>query len=235
MNELMGRTGITMDSREIAELTGKHHAHVCRDIGEMLDRLNGLNRSSFGSVYVAGNGEERKCYLLPYRETMILVSGYSIELRSKVIDRWIDLEKKGHLDGVQLPDFTNPVVAARAWADEAEKRQRAEIMLVHAQPAIESHAALMRSDHTMSITDAAKHFGLHPKAEVFPYLRERGYLTERDLPTQAAIEAGYLALKETKCPDGSVRSQSVVETRMLETWRLRVVPQIQRWKKEGAA
>jgi Uncharacterized phage-encoded protein len=65
-----------MVSREIAELTRKQHAHVCRDIQEMHGRLKGLNQSSFGSVYKAGNGEERRCFKLPYRETMILVSGY---------------------------------------------------------------------------------------------------------------------------------------------------------------
>lgn len=104
-----------------------------------------------------------------------------------------------------------------------------------ARPAIESHAALMRTDRTMSITDAAKHFGLHPKTEVFPYLREHGYLTRKDIPTEAAISAGYLALKETACIDGIARPQAVIEARMLETWRTRVVPQIAKWIKEGAA
>jgi hypothetical protein len=28
--------------------------------------------------------------------------------------------------GINLPDFTNPVAAARAWAEEVEKRQIAE-------------------------------------------------------------------------------------------------------------
>lgn len=82
----------------------------------------------------------------------------------------------------------------------------------------------------MSITQAAKHFGLHPKTEVFPYLRDRGYLTIRDLPTQSAIDAGYLALRETKCPDGDIRPQAVVLASQLETWRTRVIPQIMAWK-----
>lgn len=102
--------------------------------------------------------------------------------------------------------------------------------LVAAAPKIECAEALMRSERTMSITDAAKHFGLHPKGDVFPYLRDRGYLTMRDLPTQAALDAGYLSFRETKCPDGEVRGQAVVEVCQLETWRTRVIPQIQEWK-----
>lgn len=115
-----------------------------------------------------------------------------------------------------------------AWMTSEVEHLREELNA--AQPAIESHTALMRSTHNMSISDAAKHFGLHPKAEVFPYLRERGYLTQHDLPTQAALDAGYLSLRETKCPDGSVRPQAVVETRQLETWRVRVIPQIMAWE-----
>jgi hypothetical protein len=81
----------------------------------------------------------------------------------------------------------------------------------------------------MSITDAAKHFGLHPKAEVFPYLRARGYLTAKDLPTLHAIGSGYLAIRETRCPDGEFRSQAVVLASQLDTWRKRVVPQVKAW------
>ena len=35
-----------------------------------------------------------------------------------------------------LPDFTNPVIAARAWADAKESEQVALVALEHAKPAI---------------------------------------------------------------------------------------------------
>ena len=110
------------------------------------------------------------------------------------------------------------------------KVNQLEAELAAAAPKVESFNALMRSEYTMSITEAAKHFGLHPKAEVFPYLRDRGYLTARDLPTQAALDAGYLAVREAHCLDGEVRKQAVVLTSQLETWRTRVIPQIAHWK-----
>lgn len=230
---IMAEATARMDSREIAELTGKEHRKVCRDIEEYLGRLEG-GVARFEHTYRNDqNGQEYPCYLLPYRETMILVSGYSVELRARVIDRWMELERKALAPS--LPDFMNPAAAARAWADEVDAKHEALKALAEAQPAIESHAALMRTDRTMSITDAAKHFGLHPKTEVFPYLREHGYLTRKDIPTEAAIVAGYLALKESPCTDGIARPQAVVEARMLETWRTRVIPQIAKWIKEGAA
>lgn len=80
-----------MDSRDIAQDTGKQHAHVCRDIQVMLAELQ-IDQSKFGSVYKAGNGEMRRCYILPKRECLILATGYSVVLRAKIIDRWAELE-----------------------------------------------------------------------------------------------------------------------------------------------
>ena len=118
---------------------------------------------------------------------------------------------------------------------EWKNRKIAELQaqLQAAQPAIESHTALMRSEKTMSITDAAKHFGLHPRRDVFPYLRERGYLTTRDLPTQVAIDGGYLALIENKDRySDEVYPQAVVRACQLEKWRTVVIPNIEKWKDE---
>lgn len=78
----------TMDSRDIAKLCKKRHDNVMRDIESQIPAL------SFESGYFDKNNQIRKCYKLPYRETMIIMSGYSVELRTIIIDRWIKLEKK---------------------------------------------------------------------------------------------------------------------------------------------
>lgn len=85
---------VTMSSREIAELTGKQHGHVMRDILAMLVELHGEGGvSSFGDTHTNHqNGQKYPIYRLPKRETMILVSGYSITIRAKIIDRWQELE-----------------------------------------------------------------------------------------------------------------------------------------------
>lgn len=98
------------------------------------------------------------------------------------------------------------------------------------KPKAISYDALQRGNATMSITEAAKYFNLHPKALVFPYLRECGYLTTKDLPTQAALDAGYMAQRISKCRDNEFRPQAVVLQNQLETWRTKVVPQIAAWE-----
>lgn len=81
-----------MDSRDIAKLTGKRHDHVLRDIRDLQEKVK--DALIYGGIYLDRYGREKPIFKLPYRETMILLSGYSVELRAKVIDRWIALEKR---------------------------------------------------------------------------------------------------------------------------------------------
>ncbi|WP_246790055.1 Rha family transcriptional regulator, partial [Bartonella taylorii] len=86
----------TMSSVEIAELGGKQHKNVMRDIKQIFSELK-FEPAKFLSNYIDEQGKPRPCYNLPKRECLILVSGYSTALRAKIIDRWQELEKKTDL------------------------------------------------------------------------------------------------------------------------------------------
>lgn len=83
----------TMSSREIAQLCSKEHRNVMADIRKMLESLD-LTTAEFSAVYKADNGQEYECFNLPKRETLILVSGYDVVTRAKIIDRWQELENQ---------------------------------------------------------------------------------------------------------------------------------------------
>lgn len=87
-----------MSSREIAELTGKRHADVMRDIRVILADVE-INERKFASVYIDAKGEQPPCFNLPKRETMVLVSGYSVVLRARIVDRWAGISACCHCDG----------------------------------------------------------------------------------------------------------------------------------------
>lgn len=81
----------TMSSREIAQLTGKRHPDVKRDIQAMAEDLK-INVSSFAHIYFDGRNREQTEYLLDREHTDCLLTGYSAGLRMKVIRRWHELE-----------------------------------------------------------------------------------------------------------------------------------------------
>ena len=166
--------------------------------------------------------------------TTYLVEEQVQAIKDALVPRTLTLKSKVE-SAVTALDMANKAREVMAWLMSESDRLRAELAderearAIDA-PKVESFEALMRSDKTMSITDASKHFGLHPKAEVFPYLRACGYLTMMDLPTQAAIDAGYLALREVeRRGDGQIIKQACVLVSQLEIWRTRVVPQIMAW------
>jgi hypothetical protein len=89
---------LTMSSLEISGLTGKRHTHVLRDARKMLIEL-GVEPAQFWAGYKDAKGEVRESFNLPKRECLILVSGYSTELRARIIDRWMQLEQAMAGDG----------------------------------------------------------------------------------------------------------------------------------------
>lgn len=105
---------LTMSSREIAELTGKQHKHVLADIRQMLSGLGKAAAEFSAAAQVKGPNNSIRAievFNLPKRETLILVSGYSVTLRARIIDRWIELEAAAAAAAAQQVEPAHDVVA----------------------------------------------------------------------------------------------------------------------------
>lgn len=88
INVLNLRTNIeTMSSLQIAQLTGKRHDNVMRDIKDMLEQLN-IDVLSFEGIYLDKYKREKPCYNLNEELTLTLTSGYSIPQRNAIIKEW---------------------------------------------------------------------------------------------------------------------------------------------------
>lgn len=85
----------TMSSREIAELCGKQHKHVCRDIEKLDENYAKLGLPKVGrSNYIQeNNGREHREYHLTREQTLDLVTGYNLAMRIKINRRWLELEQ----------------------------------------------------------------------------------------------------------------------------------------------
>lgn len=126
MSELMVFDDVKMTSIEIAELVGSRHDNVKRAIERLAERgliqlppmedcvrINGLGLKQSVRAYVF-KGEQGK------RDSIIVVAQLCPEVTARLVDRWQELEKQVRQPA--LPDFTDPVAAARAWADEVEQK-----------------------------------------------------------------------------------------------------------------
>lgn len=120
----------TMTSREIAVLCEKEHAHVIRDARIMLTEL-GIDQSSFGSIFLDAYKRQQPCLNLPKDLTLTLVSGYSVVLRKRIIDRWLELEA---VTAIAVP--TTLAGALRLALEQAERIEAQALQIEAAKPAV---------------------------------------------------------------------------------------------------
>ena len=86
-----------MSSLEIAEITGKNHKHVLRDIRKMLEALK-ISPSLDTSAQIVETqvpdsyGRLQPLTILDKELTFTLLSRYSFELSNLIVKRWIELE-----------------------------------------------------------------------------------------------------------------------------------------------
>lgn len=88
---------LTMSSREIAELTGKEHKNVLADVRKMLGELGKAAAEFSATAQTQGpNNSIRtiEVFNLPKDLTITLVSGYNVQVRHRIVTRWMELEEK---------------------------------------------------------------------------------------------------------------------------------------------
>ena len=82
-----------MTSLEIAELTGKQHNHLMRDIRNMERAWEKVTQSRFGlSTYKDSTGRTLPCYQLTKTECLYIATKFNDEARAKLVLRWEELE-----------------------------------------------------------------------------------------------------------------------------------------------
>lgn len=147
------------------------------------------------------NGQQYPCYRFPKREACLMAMSYSYELQAKVFDRMTELEEAQKKPAVELPDFTNPAEAARAWAIEFEEKQKAHEALAIAAPKVQFFDKVVERDTLMSATQVAQKLGLSAVA-MNKHLDELGVYSKNikraRVFKQWFIDKGFGELKQTE-------------------------------------
>jgi phage antirepressor YoqD-like protein len=202
---------LTMSSREIAKLTEKEHKTVMRDIRVMLNDL-GHGTDLYLGQYPSNNRMYDE-YNLPKRETLLLVSGYLLHVRVKIVDRLEELEKN-QSKMPTLPNFSDPAQAARAWAEQYEANMIKQQQLELAAPKVEFHDKIVNDAATFSLRDAAKKIQQRPN-KFSEWLRMEGYLCQNNLPKQQYINQGLFKTHTGTSKDEYQFSQTRVTSKGL--------------------
>ena len=108
----------TMTSLEIAELTGKQHNHLMRDIRNMEPAWEKVTQSKFGRCsYKDSTGRTLPCYQLTKTETLYIATKFNDVARAKLVLRWEQLERSSITNAAEhLPML--PPKKILALADE---------------------------------------------------------------------------------------------------------------------
>ena len=150
----------TMSSREIAQLCDKEHRNVLRDIDLLNETYThmGLPKIEQGYYTHPSTGsQQHREFLLTKEQSIDLVTGYRADIRIRINRRWQELEAQNNTPA--LPNFADPVQAARAWADAMERQQQAIAQVAELQPKAQALDAITHAKGNSNIRDTAKALG----------------------------------------------------------------------------
>lgn len=171
---------LSMNSLEISDLTGSRHDNVKRTIERLAEReviqsppLEEIeNKQSLGprnkTMAYVFTGKQGK------RDSLIVVAQLCPEFTARIVDRWQELEEAVSTPAANLPDFSNPAAAARAWAEEYERGQVLAIENKQQQEQIHSLESLFRQGMTMP--QFCKMLNGVNSQQVCSFFEDRGWL-----------------------------------------------------------
>jgi anti-repressor protein len=191
----------------VADIFEKDHKNVLQSIRELMTAENSAVLSMFyESTYTNAQNKKQPMFIMNRDGFSLLAMGFNgtkaLQWKLKYIDAFNKLEEVVKTQ-VQLPDFTNPIIAARAWADEVEKKMIAEKKVETLEPKASYADRVLEHDNQMvDVGQTAKLLKLPiGRNKFFAKLREDGiFFKNRNEPKQEYIERKYFDVRKTDIP-----------------------------------
>lgn len=131
-----------ISSRVLAQIIGKNHYHLMRDIRDMEPFWTALGQSKFGLVdYIDKKGEARPCYMLKPEEVLFIATKFDDVSRAKLVLRWKELEE------LRIEEY----YALKGQVAESDEKVKRANLLVAASRGNYNYAVGMRDDTIASL------------------------------------------------------------------------------------
>ena len=120
-----------------------------------------------------------------------------------LFDEALPAMRKGE---IRLPNFNNPVEAARAWADVEEAKQIAETKVAELAPKAEVYDKVMSDEDLLSMAQVAQFINIEGfgQNKLYEFLRNHGVLMEsrrlleKNRPYQSYVNKGWFVVRDYK-------------------------------------
>lgn len=208
-----------LDSREVAEMVGKEHNKLLRDIRVYITQLNAskVGHTDFftESQYTDKSNRQKPCYLVTKKGCEFIAHKLTgvkgTEFTAKYINRFHEMEDTIK---TQLPQGNDlialAVIEAQKMIAERDKQiERMKPKEIFADAVSASKDAILIGDLAKLISQNGYRIGQN---RLFDWLRNNGYLiksgSSRNRPMQRYVEQGLFEVKETaiNMPNGNVRT-----------------------------
>ncbi|HFR4217693.1 Rha family transcriptional regulator [Bacillus sp. A260] len=170
-----------IDSLEVAEMVGKQHKHLLRDIDKYLEVfLTNPNMDSLKyfvtAKYLDLKGEPRRKYLLTRKGCELVANKMTGEkgilFTVAYIDRFHEMEKA--IEQPALP--TTYKEALLQLVEQVEATEKLQAQLNEQAPAIEYHDKVLSIEGFMTIDETAKELGLRSAQQLNQMLKDKGVI-----------------------------------------------------------
>ncbi|MGL5950286.1 MAG: phage antirepressor KilAC domain-containing protein [Cetobacterium sp.] len=200
---------MTMTSLEVAEITGKEHKNIIRDIEDETEKL-GIEVGGLIfelTSYTDKSNRKSKMYNLTRDGVLQLGARYDARMRFTLIQRMNRLEEKVNLDSYMIAD---PVERAKKWIQETEEKKALEIELKENAPRVNFAKTVELANGDILVREFSKLLGNEKiylgEKKLYQWFRDHGYIIKsRTEPTQKSIQKGLFSVSETiiATPKGS--------------------------------
>ena len=225
----------TMSSLQIAELTGKRHDAILRDIRNLLEQ--GVQAHNFVESFNIrqlpnGGSKQEPYYQLTKTGCLILASGYNAVLREKIINRWIELETEAAKQYQVPTSFREALLLAAAQQEQIEEQQKLLVAQneqirdlneanAEMRVKVSYYDQILASKSTVTTTQIAQDYGMSAKKF---NIELRNLKIQRKVGGQWILYAPYNTMgyvhSETFIPECSTTGKVVMITRWTQRGRL---------------